>query len=123
MIVEPSWRIDTDKPTSADSYGVVTFEKGDSGYTVVGRLVPDTRLQTIADARSTRRSYSIEEWMDCVMLALDAATRIGEQEGTHLHYGNHDILIETGRELRAVLSQSLGSDYESMLDALTEEEL
>ncbi len=49
MTVE-SWRIDCHKPTSADFYGVVEFEKGDSDYTVVGRLVPDSRLQDIADA-------------------------------------------------------------------------
>ncbi len=49
MTVE-SWRIDRHKPTSTDFYGVVEFEKGDSDYTVVGRLVPDTRLQAITDA-------------------------------------------------------------------------
>ncbi len=66
MTVEPSWRIDTDKPTSADSYGVVTFEKGDSGYTVVGRLVPDTRLQAIEDADLAFVAALVSELRDLI---------------------------------------------------------
>ena len=102
MTVEPSWRITT---SGSRRWTQTLRTMKDEGV-----LVPDTRLQTIADARSTTRRYTIEEWMDCAMLALDAATRIGEREGTHLHYANHDILIEAGEELRTLL-----------LDALTKE--
>ena len=51
MTVEPpSFLIDKHKPTSTEGYGAVEFKKGDSDYTVVGALVPDSRLQAIADA-------------------------------------------------------------------------
>ncbi len=49
MSIEPTYRIDRHSPTSPDNYGVVEFREGQP-YTHVGVLVPDTRLQTIADA-------------------------------------------------------------------------
>ncbi len=118
MSIEPTYRIDLKSQDVRDLAALVGIDQP-TMFMILDELrthwIVDTRLQAIADARSTRRGYSVEEWMDCAMLALDSATKIGMREGTHLHYGNHDVLIETGSELLAGLSLSLGSRFGSAM--------
>ncbi len=68
------------------------------------------------------RNYGTIEWMQCAVLALGAATTIGKREGCHLHYANHDILIDAGNELIAALGDTpIGVVFDKVLDGGTEE--
>ena len=68
-----TYRIDRHSPTSPDNYGVVEFREGQP-YTHVGVLVPDTRLQAIADEY---QKYGWEDGFGEVKYLLDALVERG----------------------------------------------